>query len=108
MEEWRIEPAEPLQSDDHAVYAAVYVLENGAVEPLLLVKEVSSPEYGGDYCEYVDGRWRQLGLVPNPDAPIGTEYIANPHPDDPSFCGQYDHASQARNFALHVVNMRRS
>lgn len=29
MEEWRIEPAEPLRGTDHAVYSAAYVLENG-------------------------------------------------------------------------------
>lgn len=57
MEEWRIEVAESLQPNDHAVYSAVYVLEDGTVEPLLVLKEVSSPEYGGDYCEHVDGNW---------------------------------------------------
>jgi hypothetical protein len=105
MEEWRIEVAEPLQPNDHAVYSAVYVLEDGTVEPLLVVKEVSSPEYGGDCCEHVDGNWRQVGLVANPGAPVGTEYVASPHSDDPSFS---DHAGQARNFALHVVKMKRS
>ncbi len=105
MEEWQIESGAPLQTNDHAVYSAVNVLENGRVEPLLLVKEVSSIEYGGDYCEYVDRQWRQVGLVPNPDAPIGTEYVANPHIEDPSFIGECGHAWHAKNFALHVVKM---
>ncbi len=106
MEEWRIERAEPLRVTDHAVYSGAYVLENGSVEPLLLLKEVSSIEYGGDYCEHVGGRWRQVGLEPNPDAPIGDEYIANPHDDDPSFMGECGHLWHARNFAVHASRMR--
>lgn len=105
MEEWEIEPAAPLQTSDYAVYSGVFVLENGQVQPLLLIKEVSSPEYGGDYCEYVDGKWRQLGLVPNPNAPFGTEYIANAHPEDPSYVEESGHEWHASNFALHVGNM---
>jgi hypothetical protein len=104
MEEWEIEPAPALGPDDHAVYSAVYVLDDGKVEPLLLLKEVSSREYGGDYCEFVNGSWRQLGLVPNPDAPFGTEYVANPHPADRSFI---DRASQTMGFLAHVSRMRR-
>lgn len=77
--------ATPLRAKDHAVYSAVYVLENGQVDPFLIVRDVSSRTPGGDYAEFVDGRWRQLGLVPNPDAIPGTEYIANPHPNDKSF-----------------------
>jgi len=108
MEEWPIEPAPVLQGDDLAVYSAVYVLEDGTVEPRLIVKEVASPEYSGDCCEFVGGKWRQVGLVPDPAAPFGTEWVANPDPADPSFVEAYDHAEQARNFVLHVTRMRRS
>jgi hypothetical protein len=57
------------------------------VRPLVMVKEVQ--ESGWDYCEYVDGRWRQLGLKPNPDCPLCEEYFANPVEEDPEFnvCG---------------------
>lgn len=65
-------------------------LESGVtpvVKPLVMVKEVD--ESGWDYCELVDGKWRQLGLQPNPDAPATEEYFANPVADDPEFdvCG---------------------
>jgi hypothetical protein len=106
MEKWQVERAEPLRTTDHAVYSGVYVLANGQVEPLLLLKEVSSIEYGGDYCEYVDGKWRQVGLEPNPDAPIEIEYFANPPADDPSFIGECDHAWHAKNLAAYVGTMR--
>jgi hypothetical protein len=57
------------------------------VEPIVMIKEVGSA--GWDYCEYVDGRWRQTGINPNPDAPLGHEYLASPLDDDPEFsiCG---------------------
>jgi hypothetical protein len=57
------------------------------VEPLLMVKEVQ--ESGWDYCEYVEGQWRQVGLKPNPDAPLTNEYFANPVQEDEEFdvCG---------------------
>ncbi|GEM_PF-5591005 len=57
------------------------------VKPIVMVKEVGSA--GWDYCEYVAGKWRQTGLKPNPDAPLGNEYIANPVDEDPEFtvCG---------------------
>ena len=57
------------------------------VEPIVMIKEVGSA--GWDYCEYVVGRWRQMGLKPNPDAPLTHEYIASPLDDDPEFsiCG---------------------
>ena len=57
------------------------------VRPLLTVKEVQ--ESGWGYCEYVNGAWRQLGLKPNPDAPLTTSYFADPVEDDTEFdiCG---------------------
>ena len=61
-------------------------LETGmtpVVEPLLMIKEVQHS--GRDYCQYVDGTWRQCGLEPNPDAPLGTEFFADLVPEDPEF-----------------------
>jgi hypothetical protein len=57
------------------------------VEPIVMIKEVGSA--GWDYCEYVAGTWRQVGLNPNPDAPLTHEYIASPLDDDREFsiCG---------------------
>lgn len=108
MEEWAIEPAPDLHAGDDAVYSTIYVRDDGEVEPRLLIKEVASPEWSGDICEFADGSWRQAGLVPNPDAPFGQDYVANPHPEDPSFIEAYDHASQATNFTRHVSRMRRT
>jgi hypothetical protein len=105
MEEWNIEPATPLRAKDHAVYSAVYVLENGEVDPVLIVRDVSSRTPGGDYAEFVDGHWRQLGLVPNPNAIPGTEYIATPHPNDRSFTAN-ERELQSEMFARFVGRMR--
>lgn len=57
------------------------------VKALVMVKEVR--ESGWDYCEYVDGRWRQVGLKPNPDCSLCEEYFADPAEEDPQFdiCG---------------------
>ncbi len=65
-------------------------LESGTtavVRPLVMVKEVK--ESGWDYCEYVDGAWRQLGLRPNPDTQLSESYFADPVQEDPEFdvCG---------------------
>src|SRR5262245_8815854 len=85
IEEWLVEPADVLDAEDLAVYSAIFVSEDGAVEPRLLIKEVSAQGWGGDYCEFANGKWRQLGLVPDPNAPYGFEWVANPSPIDPSF-----------------------
>lgn len=105
VEEWPIEPTDSLGPSDEAVYSGVYMLEDGQVQPLLLIKEVGSPEYGGDYCEHVEGKWRQVGLEPDPDAPNGQMYIARPHLSDPSSCADEDHDYHTRNFAKHVSRM---
>jgi hypothetical protein len=57
------------------------------VKPLVMIKEIQ--DSGWDYCEYVDGHWQQLGLKPNPDAPLSEEYFADPDSGDPEFdiCG---------------------
>jgi hypothetical protein len=85
LEELAIEEAEEFESEDMIVYSTIFVTDSGHVKPLVTIKEVQTPEYGGDSCEFVDGRWRQAGLEPNPNAPPGTEYFANPLKQDPSF-----------------------
>ena len=84
LEEWMIEDAAEFSVDDMVAYSAVYVVENNFT-PLILIKDVQGIDYGGDYCEYLNGKWRQLGLEPDPDALPGIEYIANPLEEDPSF-----------------------
>ena len=69
----------------HVVYSGLLVADDGTVTPLVLVRQVGHPGYGGDYCEFVDGAWRQLGLVPNPNALPSKEYIAKPLDLDTSF-----------------------
>jgi hypothetical protein len=85
LEELSIEEAEVFQPDDHVVYSTIFVTDAGEVQPRVVIKVVSDMDYAGDCCELVDGRWRQAGLVPDPDAPFGNEYFANPLEQDPSF-----------------------
>lgn len=85
VEEWSIEHCDHFNLEDNIVYSGISVTDSGEVKALVLVKEVGYADYGGDYCELVDGKWRQVGLVPNPNAPHGREFIANPLDDDPSF-----------------------
>jgi hypothetical protein len=50
-----------------------------------MLKEVGYADYWGDACEFVNGTWQQEGLNPEPDRPVGQEYVANPLAIDPSF-----------------------
>ena len=109
LEDWQIEPALTLRAEDSVVYSGVYVVDEPSfiVTPIVLVKELKGLDYGGDYCELVHGRWGQIGLVPNPTAPAGTEYIADPRADDPSFDSpDHDyrewHRSGFRRYSLHL------
>ena len=71
--------------EDSVVYSGVFVTDAGEATALVLIKTVGWADYGGDYCEFVGGRWRQVGLVPNPAAPSGREFFAKPLSEDPSF-----------------------
>jgi hypothetical protein len=97
LEALPIVEAVEFEPEDEIVYSGVYVTLNGVVEPMVLIKAVEDSGYGGDYCEFVDGRWQQVGLVPNPDAPLGTEYIANPLEQDESFNSDHDYRAYHRN-----------
>ena len=55
---------------------------------LLMIKVVS--DVGWDYCHYTEMGWRQLGLVPDPLAPLLTEYIWIPVEDDAEFSIEVD------------------
>lgn len=88
LEDLHISLVDDFSEDDHVVYSAVFVTKDGSVSPLVLIKEVGDADYGGDYCEVHAGKWRQVGLVPNPAAPQGAEYIANPLDNDPSFVSE--------------------
>jgi hypothetical protein len=87
IEEWQIDHADRIAPNDSVVYSGVYVTEEPAltVTAIVLVKELQDLDYGGDYCEFVAGSWSQVGIVPNPNAVSGTEYIADPLTTDPSF-----------------------
>ena len=85
LEELHIKEQNQFKSEDVIVYSAIFVTDDGLVNPLVLIKPVEEIDYGGDYCEIHNGKWRQLGLVANPNAPYGKEFIANPLSIDPSF-----------------------
>ena len=85
LEDIHIAKAEPFSEKDWVAYSALFLTESGSVSPLILIKEVGESQYGGDYCEMHSGKWRQVGLVPNPSAPHGMEYVANPLDQDPAF-----------------------
>ena len=85
LEDVRIEETRSFAADDMIVYSTIFVTEDGRVRAGVMIKNVNAIEPGGDYCEIHDGKWREVGLVPNPNAPQGTEYVANPLEEDPSF-----------------------
>jgi hypothetical protein len=62
--------------------------DSAVVRPWLMIKTLEHSACW-DYCEYVNGEWRQAGLKPNPDAPLTEEYFANPVEEDAEFdiCG---------------------
>jgi hypothetical protein len=108
LENWGpLVETEQFAHDDHIVYSGLIAYRSGRVEAIVLIRTVSDGDYGGDYCEYVDGAWRQVGLVPNPNAEAGEEFIANPLQSDHSFCGEYDHEHQRRGFQTYVGKLRR-
>lgn len=85
LEQWEIEQEADFHPEDRVAYSAVYVTDDGNVTPLIMIREVGHLDYGGDYCEFRNGGWVQLGLEPNPEAKPGKEYVANPLQNDPSF-----------------------
>ncbi len=107
LEDLSIGEATEFEPDDTVIYSVIVVYDDGEVKPLVQIKEVQDLDYGGDFCEIVNGKWQQLGLVPNPNAPLGTEYVANPLEQDESFSSD-DHDYRAyhragfRKFASHL------
>ena len=86
MEEWGpIVRVEVFAPNDHVIYSGLTAFVSGRVVPIVCIREVQYLDYGGDYCEFVDGAWRQLGLVPNPQVEDSNTYIADPLSYDPSF-----------------------
>src|SRR5262245_43992419 len=108
MERWSgVEPvdaAHAWSSGDLVIYSGLVVLSTGEVVPTLCLKEALSAEYGGDYCWFVNGSWRQLGLDHVDEAEVTTGYTASPLPCDPSFDsedGSY-RVEQSSNFSRHM------
>jgi hypothetical protein len=93
--------AEDFDAEDTIVYSGLLASIDGRATPLLLVRELGAIDYGGDYLEHVEGAWHPVGFLIDTDASIGDEYIADPHPRDPSFEGSEDfRAWHRRQFAL--------
>ena len=86
LEDMTIAECSDFSAEDYVVYSTIFVHDSGEITPMVMIKEVGTLEHGGDMCEFVDGRWQRVGAIPNPDLQIfGSEYIANPLPNDPSF-----------------------
>jgi len=94
LEDLSIVEATEFEPEDTIIYSVIYVIGDGEVKPLVQIKQVQDLDYGGDFCEIVNGKWQQLGLVPNPNAPLSTEYVANPLEQDESFISD-DHDYRA-------------
>ncbi len=103
FEDCLVEETIDFKPEDTIAYSVISVTEDEQVKPLIQIKEVVYLDYGGDYCEWIDGKWRQLGLVPNPNAPISQEYVANPLDIDPSFDADHDYRAWHRdNFKKYI------
>jgi hypothetical protein len=109
LEDWGpLIETEHFTRDDRIVYSGLVAYRSGRVKAIVLIRTVSDGDYGGDYCEYVDGVWRQVGLKPNPNAEAGEEFIANPLQSDQSFCGDYNHEHQRRGFLRYVCKLKQN
>jgi hypothetical protein len=103
MEEWGpLVEAERFSLEDHVVYSGLVAYSCGRVQAIVQIKTVGDLDYGGDFCEFVDGGWRQLGLVPNPNAEPGREYIANPLSVDESFSTDEYREEHRKGFLEHA------
>lgn len=99
MEDWGpVIEADDFTENDEILYSGLLAYPSGDVIPVLMLKTVGDAGYWGDSCEFVKGRWQQIGLEPNPNAPLGQEYIANPLASDPSFdAPDHDYRTWHRN-----------
>ena len=93
------------EAEDTIVYSGLVVFPDGRVEPILMLHEFGNSQFGGDFLVRTGGRWVQLGLVPNPEAPIGEYFFAAPRADDNSFDAPThdERALQRDGFARHVA-----
>jgi hypothetical protein len=109
MEEWGpIEELGKYSLEDSVVYSGIVIYKTGEVRPIVLVKSIDDSDYGGDYCERINGTWKQVGLVPNPNALIKYEFIANPLSEDTSFGSlNDDYRREHKNgFRMHVSKLK--
>ena len=99
---------EAFAPNDRVIYSGITVYPSGRVVPIVCIREVQYLDYGGDYCEFVDGAWHQLGLEPSLISEVGDTYIADPLFNDPSFnAPDHDHRRVQRDgFARHAHGLR--
>jgi hypothetical protein len=95
-------------AEDQIVYSGLLAYRSGRIEAIVQVKMVGDMDYGGDYCEFVGGEWRQVGLVPNPDVEVSEEFIANPLSNDPSFCSEDYRDHHRRGFLSDVGKLQQN
>lgn len=106
IEIWEVEATETFDPKDCIAYSAIFVTDTGSVTPLILIKEVCDLDYGGDYVEYKNGKWQQLGIESNPNSSKGKDYIANPLFIDPSFDADDDYRKEHQdNFKKWIVKL---
>jgi len=85
LQELSLGKSAKFSKQDYVIYSVIYVIEPDEVRPLLMMHRVGDMDYGGCYCHYVNGQWQESGLEPDPNYPVGKEYVANPLPNDHSF-----------------------
>jgi hypothetical protein len=106
MEEWGpLVESDQFAPEDHVVYSGLVAYRSGRVKAIVQIKTVGDLDYGGDFCELVDGKWRQLGLVPNPNAEVGQEFIANPLSTDESFSTDEYREEHRQGFFKHASKL---
>lgn len=98
MLDWEVTERGTFSARDTVVYSALSVYVDGEVRAALMAKEVGTPEWWGDTCEYFQGKWHDVDQ--RDGAPVDETFVASPLDEDPSFMGEYSHAIQKRQFLL--------
>lgn len=65
-----IRPCAEFTENDYVVYPCLYLTDSGKATALVLLRRVGDYDYGGSYCEFVDGRWRPAWAEPQSECRV--------------------------------------